>query len=168
MPRARASRAGAPVQAAPRVAQRPAEFTVSSTPTWFTYADRAGGDLVTREEASEQDFQHLKGTGLQRIILPVSLSADRFPLQVDDVLGETALQLECEGAGCEGLLISVRSPDGRGTVVRLDTSRAFPVLRIKNPTMYRQSLELNIDRQRTLGRPVLLKLSQWRFYLWAQ
>ena len=148
--------------------QRPAEFIASITPSWFTYSDRAGGDPTSREKSSEGDFQFLKATGLQRIALPRTLSADRFPVQVDDVLGETALQLECEGAGCEGLLISVRSPDGRGAVVRLDAARAFPVLWIKNPTMYKQSLELNVDPRNTLGRPIRLKLSQWRFYLWAQ
>ena len=153
---------------AARTPPRSVEFIASGVPSWFTYGDQAGSDHATREEASEREFRYLTGRGLQRIILPITLSADRFPVQVDDVLGETALQLECEGAGCQGLLISVRSPDGRGTVVRLDIARAFPVLWIKNPTMYKQRLELNIDRQSARGHPILLRLSQWRFYLWAQ
>lgn len=165
---ARSPRSRAPSQTPPRTAQRSTEFIASFTPSWFPYGDRAGGDPGTREEASEKDFQFLKGTGLQRIVLPRALSADQFPVQVDDILGETALQLECEGGGCDGLSMSVRSPDGRGIVVRLDTGRAFPVLWIKNPTMYKHSVELNIDRQSTRGLPVQLKLSQWRYYLWAQ
>lgn len=165
---ARSPRSRVPAQTPPRTAQRSTEFIASFMPSWFAYDDRAGGDPRTREEASEENFQFLKGTGLQRIVLPRTLSADQFPVQVDDILGETALQLECEGAGCDGLSMSVRSPDGRGIVVRLDTGRAFPVLWIKNPTMYKHSVELNIDRQSTRGLPVRLKLSQWRYYLWAQ
>lgn len=165
---ARSPRPRVPAQTPPRTAQRSTEFISSFTPSWFPYGDRAGDDPVTREEASERDFQSLKGTGLQRIVLPRMLSADQFPVQVDDILGETALQLECEGAGCDGLSMSVRSPDGRGIMVRLDTGRAFPVLWIKNPTMYKHSVELNIDRQSTRGLPMQLKLSQWRYYLWAQ
>ncbi len=62
-----------------------------TAPSWFGYADRAGADPTVREEASERDFKYLMGTGRERIVLPRTLSAHHFPVQVDDILGETAL-----------------------------------------------------------------------------
>lgn len=165
---ARAPRARAPVPGAPRAPPPVTDLISSSVPSWFGYADRAGSDPAAREEASERDFQFLTRKGLQRIVLPRQLSADRFPVQVDDLLGENALQLECEGAGCAGLVMSVVSPDGRGIPVQVDQRLAYPVLWIKNPTMYRHSVQLDIDPRSTRGLPMQLKLSQWRFYLWAR
>lgn len=161
---ARAPRARTP---APRTPPLVTDLISSSVPSWFGYADRAGSDPVAREEASERDFQFLTRKGLQRIVLPRQLAADQFPVQVDDLLGENALQLECEGAGCAGLSMSVVSPDGRGIPVQVDRRLAYPVLWIKNPTMYRHSVQLDIDPRSTRGLPMRLKLSQWRFYLWA-
>lgn len=147
-----------------RAAAGPTQFVVSAVPAWIRYSDRAGSGAVAREQASEQDFRTLTASGLTRVVLPRQLTARDFPFAVDDVLGETVLQFECEGA-CEGLLISIRAPDNRGTVAR-QAQLAFPQLRIRNPTMYKQQLELNVDAASNGGLPFQIKLSQWRFYLW--
>ena len=110
-----------PAQRPPPATQNQVEFISTSTPSWFSYSDQAGNDAAVREERSEQDFRYLTNTGSQRIAVPMLRSAEQFPVRVSDVLGDTVLQFECEGNGCEGLRISIRSPDNRGTVVRLDT-----------------------------------------------
>lgn len=148
-------------------AANPAEFISSITPSWIRYSDRAGVGADKREQASENDFRSLKATGLERIRVPLQLSGSQFPVDVDGVLGETVLQFECEGA-CEGVMISVRSPDNRGTVVRVDTHLAFPLLRIRNPTMYPQTLEVDAKASSKGAPPFQIKLTQWRYYLWSR
>lgn len=149
-----------------RAAANPAEFIATASHLWIAYRDRAGASPQEREQSSERDFASLNATGSKRMGVPRVITRSGAVLPVDVVLGDTVLQLECEGA-CGRLRVSLRAPDNRNTVVRVDTRMAFPLLRIRNPTMYPQTLELQVDAGGAAAARFALKVTQWRFYLWS-